>query len=146
MNLKTSILCALGAALVACGGEGAGRPRPVALKAPNAWGLYDTSGNAFEWTNDLYQPLGYGKGTLENPLFGVADASDLTPKAHPVYGEGYRTADGFSGYRVCRGGAFDLWSIVAKSGRRAHGAGVGGQHNGFRLVRSILGAAARDAL
>jgi formylglycine-generating enzyme required for sulfatase activity len=33
-----------------------GTTHPVALKAPNAWGLHDVLGNAAEWTADTYAP------------------------------------------------------------------------------------------
>jgi formylglycine-generating enzyme required for sulfatase activity len=45
---------------------GAVRPQAVAQKRPNAFGLFDTSGNLFEWTNDRYNPYGYGPGPLSD--------------------------------------------------------------------------------
>jgi sulfatase modifying factor 1 len=115
---------------------GGGRAQPVAQKLPNAFGLYDVSGNAYEWTNDLYDPRGYGSSARRDPVGGVEDPSDLTPARHPVWGD-YADSEGYPGFRVCRGGSFDLWSFVAKSGRRNMLGSVGGQNNGFRLVRTL---------
>ncbi len=41
----------------------AGRTHPVAQKKPNAWGLYDMQGNAWEWVQDLYHRDGPGAPT-----------------------------------------------------------------------------------
>lgn len=37
-----------------------GRVHDVATKLPNAWGLYDTIGNLWEWCWDLFDPSVYG--------------------------------------------------------------------------------------
>jgi sulfatase modifying factor 1 len=116
-------------------GEAGGRPHPVGKKRPNGWGLFDMSGNACEWTNDIFNPLGYGKSPLTDPVGGVLDPSDLTPREHPVYGDP-NDVDGFSAYRVIRGGSFDLWGDLAKSGHRFDAGGPGGQSSGFRLART----------
>ena len=36
-------------------GNSGGKVHPVAQKQANAWGLYDLSGNAWEWTEDCYE-------------------------------------------------------------------------------------------
>ena len=43
------------------------KPHPVATRKPNAWGLYDTLGNAWEWVNDWYAPDTYQKSTRVDP-------------------------------------------------------------------------------
>jgi len=42
-------------------------PHPVAQKKPNAWGFYDTLGNAWEWVADWYAADYYAASTVINP-------------------------------------------------------------------------------
>jgi formylglycine-generating enzyme required for sulfatase activity len=41
--------------------------RPVGLRLPNAWGLFDMAGNAAELTSDAYMPQGYGTSPRTDP-------------------------------------------------------------------------------
>lgn len=70
-------------------------PHPVGELQPNAWGLYDTIGNVWEWTNDRYGP--YEAGALLDPT-GPAQGS----------------------IRVRRGGAWNSFPMVARVGNRGN--------------------------
>lgn len=88
-------------------------PHPVATKQANAFGLYDMSGNVWEWVEDAYH---------ENYEGAPSDGS----------------AWGGGSMRVLRGGA---WGGDAKLGRAAVRSKFGINYRyysyGFRLARSI---------
>jgi sulfatase modifying factor 1 len=50
-------------------------PHPVASRKPNAFGLYDMLGNAWEWVNDRYHPDTYTKATRTDPTGPAQGAS-----------------------------------------------------------------------
>lgn len=85
------------------------------LKKPNAWGLYDMHGNAWEWCLDSYWP---DLGTL-----AVVDPVML--EDHEVYPT----------YRVTRGGSFTERSYHARSASREYyGKTRADRDFGIRLV------------
>jgi sulfatase modifying factor 1 len=72
-----------------------GKPHPVGEKAPNPWGLFDMSGNVWEWCWDRWQGhyLLAGRRNPHGPLLGV-------------------------GRRVLRGGSFVLQPRYLRSAAR----------------------------
>ena len=88
-----------------------GRPRPVAQKPPNAWGLHDMHGNLYEWCSDRY--AAYPTGPVTDP---GGPASGVT--------------------RVFRGGAFMYLVWHARSAhRRHHAPHFRNRYTGFRVAR-----------
>lgn len=106
--------CAADANLDAIGwycGNAGGATHPVAQKTPNAWGLYDMSGNLYDWCWDWYGPY---PGTTADPT--GAEAGTV---------------------RVLRGGSWESEAEYSRAAfRHAFDPNVAGPHFGIRLARS----------
>jgi formylglycine-generating enzyme required for sulfatase activity len=87
---------------------------PVAGKDANACGLFDMSGNLWEWTSDWYGM--YGSGSMVDPA-----------------------GPGGGGYRVIRGGDFNSLSYEARVVNRNNRSETSAKTwLGFRLARTSL--------
>ena len=90
---------------------------PVARKKPNAWGLYDMHGNAWEWCADYHDKTYYSSATRK--------AVDPTGPASGTF-------------RVLRGSSFVLAAWLCRSARRhADGPDFRVSANGFRVASPV---------
>jgi formylglycine-generating enzyme required for sulfatase activity len=98
-----------------CGGSDSGRSLPVGSFRPNAFGLFDTAGNAAEWVEDCWN-LSY----------------------HGAPSDGSAWMSGDCALRVLRGGSFGDKAIALRSSARfRYDEDVRYYANGFRVARDL---------
>ena len=106
--------------------DGYDRTSPVDKFPPNGYGLYDMSGNVWQWCSDWYRPDYYSESPSKNPQ-GPSSSSD--PDEPGVY------------KRVQKGGSFlccDTYCSRYRPGGRGKGAmDSGASHVGFRCVKDV---------
>lgn len=92
------------------GGNSVSKTSPVGLKEPNELGIYDLSGNVYEWCSNLY-------GDNVSEMGMVMVAAPTVP------------------FRVLRGGSWvDLAKVCRTANRAAYDPSKGNNFSGFRLV------------
>jgi len=111
-------------------------PHHVGRKRPNGLGIYDLSGNVWEWCLDIYAKDAYRKarGTLRNPVFVGAKYADI------YEGDGILSIlQGISGYRSVRGGSWGNDADHLRCSDRIKGNPDSRRDwLGFRLVREEI--------
>jgi len=59
---------------------------PVGQKKPNAWGLYDITGNVREWVSDLYSETYYGISPVDDPTGPQPCPNGVVARGGPLRG------------------------------------------------------------
>lgn len=109
--------------------DGSAGCAPVRSYPPNGYGLYDVTGNVWEWCSDWYRADTYaqraGRGVVLDPTGPAASHDPLEPGVPK---------------RVQRGGSFlcsDLYCTRYLMGTRGRGeVGTSSDHVGFRCAKS----------
>jgi formylglycine-generating enzyme required for sulfatase activity len=102
---------------------------PVGSFPPNSYGLYDMTGNVWEWTSDWFTVSHEDKAHSTNPT-GVSQGKSFDPK---------KPADG--AMHVVKGGSYlcakNYCSRYRPAARESQAPDTGTTHIGFRLVQNL---------
>ncbi len=83
-------------------GNSHGETKPVGLKMPNALGLFDMSGNVYEWCEDWFDEKFYekcaAKGTVENPRNDEKGSYRVLRGGSWIYGDPQLCRVAYRGY------------------------------------------------
>ncbi|WP_254509795.1 formylglycine-generating enzyme family protein [Anatilimnocola floriformis] len=106
---------------------------PVGKFKPNAWGLFDTHGNVWEWCSDRYADRYYQElqKAARDPRTGrmVVTVDPQGPETTPQHK--------FGDWRSMRGGCWYTGPMASRSASRAYGeAGDAFCYAGFRVARA----------
>ena len=96
-------------------GNSHARSHPVGRKKPNELGIYDMTGNIFEWCSDWYSPTSYQVSPKENPIGPAVGIHKVIRGGSWFFDNtGLRSCDrasanpeyryGYIGFRLCRSG------------------------------------------
>ena len=66
-------------------------PKNVGTKKPNSLGIYDMTGNVWEWCNDFYSPKFYKNSSSDNPINKTPTGFRVIRGGSWHYKEGYAT-------------------------------------------------------
>ena len=116
-------------------GDGFAFTAPVGKFKPNAFGLYDTHGNVWEWCQDRYQDRLYAARQKE-----LQELRRLKKEVIVIDPQGPETTPQhqYGDWRSLRGGSWYVSPISCRSAARSFAeAGDAFSYTGFRVVREV---------